>query len=108
MTAFATPLASLLRPRLARFCGQGSRGSLTRYCPAMPSPEPECCAMPAPDPISFLAPVGSDGSPSEAFATHRARAKGIAKYFAATRPLPHARLPHTRAAGGPAKITGDD
>lgn len=38
-------------------------------------------------PLDFLSPVALDGSPAQAFASHRARAAGIARYFAATRPL---------------------
>jgi hypothetical protein len=38
-------------------------------------------------PDDFLAPVALDGSPGQAFASHKARANGIAKYFAFTRPL---------------------
>jgi hypothetical protein len=36
---------------------------------------------------SLLDPVALGGSPAQAFASHRARAMGIARYFAATRPL---------------------
>ncbi|GIG88017.1 hypothetical protein [Plantactinospora endophytica] len=38
-------------------------------------------------PVRWLDPVALDGSPGQAFASHRARAAGIAKYFASTRPL---------------------
>lgn len=37
-----------------------------------------------PDP---LAPVALDGSPAQAFASHRARANGLARHFATTRLL---------------------
>src|SRR4051812_30222715 len=36
---------------------------------------------------ALLDPVALDGSPAQAFASHQARANGIAKYFATTRPL---------------------
>jgi hypothetical protein len=36
---------------------------------------------------TFLDPVPLDGTVAQAFASHRARAKGIAKFFATTRPL---------------------
>jgi hypothetical protein len=35
----------------------------------------------------FLVPVALDGSPAQAFASHRARANGIAKFYAESRPL---------------------
>jgi hypothetical protein len=38
-------------------------------------------------PDALLDPVALDGSPAQAFASHRARANGVAKYFATTRPL---------------------
>lgn len=41
----------------------------------------------APDLLAHLAPVALDGSPAQAFASHRVRAMGIARYFAGTRPL---------------------
>jgi hypothetical protein len=39
------------------------------------------------DPHKYLEPTALDGSPAQAFASHKARANGIAKYFALTRPL---------------------
>ncbi|MDG4787772.1 hypothetical protein O7626_17815 [Micromonospora sp. WMMD1102] len=39
------------------------------------------------DPAAFLDPVALDGSPGQAFASHRARANGIARYVARTRKL---------------------
>jgi hypothetical protein len=46
----------------------------------MPDPPPGAPADP-------LAPVALDGSPAAAYASHRLRADGIARYFAQTRPL---------------------
>lgn len=42
---------------------------------------------PTSDPLEELDPTALDGSPGQAFASHKARANGIAKYFALTRPL---------------------
>lgn len=41
----------------------------------------------ASDPFAPLAPIAPDGSPGQAFATHKARADGIARHFALTRKL---------------------
>jgi hypothetical protein len=45
------------------------------------------CPPDLPDPARFLDPVALDGSPGQAFASHHARAAGIARYFATTHPL---------------------
>lgn len=37
--------------------------------------------------VDPLDPVAADGSPANAFATHKARADGIARFFALTRRL---------------------
>jgi len=37
--------------------------------------------------LAPLDPVALDGSPAQAFASHRARANGIARHFAMSRPL---------------------
>ncbi len=64
---------------------------------------------PNPDPLD---PVALDGSPAQAFASHRARAIGIARHFVKTRPLSNVRggadENHTVALIGHFHVVSDD
>src|SRR6266536_2424606 len=44
-------------------------------------------------PDDYLVSPALDGTPAQAFASHKARAMGIAKYYASTRPLSHVHGP---------------